>query len=561
MAIAISVDSTYVPTGDVIIRVSGLNADDNPVALYINDTLIDSDIRPGYGTSFNYTHSFSTAGIYTVKCRYRSTDSNVITLYAGYNFSIAFDEDTYYTCTGNCTVSSTLTDGNDPVEGATISLTGTGSTLSATTDENGVATFNLTNISQNLNLTATYASSSDTVTVTYLDNTTLMGSLYCLGRKLVTNLEAKGITDIDFSDGLTSLVDEIPNIEPSIGGIVLDTALSCSASSNSVTVGATVTFTGKLSCSFDDETQSDDDMEGYIKTALIEFYNGNTLLGSTSTDSNGEYSYTYTTTAAGTLSVIASYDGTDYYEDCVSSAVSVVVVSPTPDSVALTSDKSILSYADSESATLSATVLDSSSNPVEGATVEFFNGSTSMGTATTNSSGVATKTYASAGAGDLSFTAEVGSLVSETYDVQDCTRYDITEYTTRQDVQWAMPTGDFEISADLMGTASNGSFPQLYLGTALSTQHISIGQMTSNGNNYVGMEFKKDNSRLTLQQFNTKQSTNVYYNVKLTRVGNDYTLYWNNQTLTYTNSTINPTYLFLIYLPHGKCKNIKIKPL
>ena len=111
---------------------------------------------------------------------------------------------------------------------------------------------------------------------------------------------------------------------------------------------------------------------------------------------------------------------------------------PTPASITLTSDKSILSYADSESATLSATVKDSSSQVMEGVTVEFFNGSTSMGTATTNSSGVATKSYASAGSGDVSFTAGVGSLVSETYVVEDCLVYDPL---TSSSGKWTIPSG------------------------------------------------------------------------------------------------------------------------
>ena len=69
--------------------------------------------------------------------------------------------------------------------------------------------------------------------------------------------------------------------------------------------------------------------------------------------------------------------------------------------ISLTADKSVLSYYDSESATLSATVTENGSAK-EGATVEFFKGGTSLGTASTNSSGVATKTYSSTGAGDLS---------------------------------------------------------------------------------------------------------------------------------------------------------------
>ena len=90
----------------------------------------------------------------------------------------------------------------------------------------------------------------------------------------------------------------------------------------------------------------------------------------------------------------------------------------------LTSDKSILSFYDSESAVLSATYTENGS-PVENVTVEFFKGSTSLGTASTNSNGVATKSYSSAGVGDVSFTASVGSLVSETYVVEDCLFYGI----------------------------------------------------------------------------------------------------------------------------------------
>ena len=99
--------------------------------------------------------------------------------------------------------------------------------------------------------------------------------------------------------------------------------------------------------------------------------------------------------------------------------IAPVPPTPTPASIDLTGTKSILSYADSESATLSATVLDSNDDPMEGVTVTFYNGSTSMGTADTNSSGIATKSYASRGSGDVSFTASVGTIVSKIYELQD----------------------------------------------------------------------------------------------------------------------------------------------
>ena len=494
--------------------------------------------------------------------------------YIGYNGSyvVAFDGDDYYTCNGSSTVKVSVTNNSQPVTGDTVTLTGTGSTLTATTDSDGVATFNLTSISESKSLTATYGSAFDTAVLVFLDNTTLFGSLYCLGRRLVSNLEAKGITGIDFTDGLTSLVDEIPNIEPSIGGIVLDTALTCSASSNSVFVGDTVTFTGKLSCSFDDETQSDDDMEGYIKTALIEIYDGNTLLGSTSTDNNGEYSYTYTTTTAGTMSIVASYDGTDYYEDCVSSAVSVVVNSVTPvvDSISLTADKSILSYADSQSATLSATVLDQFDNPMENETVEFFNGSTSMGTATTNSSGVATKTYASAGAGDINFTAEVGSLQSESFAIEDCKKY-ISSYSKS-----FTGTGlSFDNFYD-MGSTYNCSVEfKLIISSSTGTNGGFVFKQDNNNDNYnylrIGSQgnireavLRNTSGADTQSATGSSYSSNQEIKGKITYESGTIKAYLDD-TLKITNTaTFNPRYISLISWSTSKTvtvNDLKIKPL
>lgn len=92
---------------------------------------------------------------------------------------------------------------------------------------------------------------------------------------------------------------------------------------------------------------------------------------------------------------------------------------PTPASIDLTGTKSILSYADSESCTLTATVLDSSDNPVSGATVELYKAGTLWDTLTTDSSGECSKTYSSAGIGDVTFEAKC-NLLTKTYEVEDC---------------------------------------------------------------------------------------------------------------------------------------------
>ena len=168
----------------------------------------------------------------------------------------------------------------------------------------------------------------------------------------------------------------------------------------------------------------------------------NGSLKDTLTVSSGSFSKAITQSNEGTYSYYAVFEGSSTYSSVTSSTGSIVVsdVPPVPvvTSVSLTGDKSILSYADSESATLSATVLDSNDDPMEGVSVEFFNGSTSMGTADTNSSGVATKSYASSGVGDVSFTASVGTISSETYGLEDCLYY--SDGMTKITTNWAKDT-------------------------------------------------------------------------------------------------------------------------
>ena len=84
------------------------------------------------------------------------------------------------------------------------------------------------------------------------------------------------------------------------------------------------------------------------------------------------------------------------------------------DEIELTADKSILSYADNETCTLTAQLLiESAPFVVDGVTVEFFNGTTSIGTAQTNSNGAATITYSSTGNGDVMFSATGNNITSE----------------------------------------------------------------------------------------------------------------------------------------------------
>ena len=91
--------------------------------------------------------------------------------------------------------------------------------------------------------------------------------------------------------------------------------------------------------------------------------------------------------------------------------------------ITLTSDKDILSYADNDVATLTAKVTTSSGGIPVGVDVVFKKDGVLLDTVQTNTHGVATYSYASTGAGDITLSAEC-DLVSEPYPVFDCPVYD-----------------------------------------------------------------------------------------------------------------------------------------
>ena len=93
--------------------------------------------------------------------------------------------------------------------------------------------------------------------------------------------------------------------------------------------------------------------------------------------------------------------------------------------ISLTSDENILSYADGDTCTLTAQLTKNGSpSLIEGETVSFYNGATLLGTDDTDSNGIATLTYTSAGIGDINVSAEVEDITSNTVSIEDCIRYD-----------------------------------------------------------------------------------------------------------------------------------------
>ena len=136
----------------------------------------------------------------------------------------------------------------------------------------------------------------------------------------------------------------------------------------------------------------------------VSFKLGGTEIGTGTTNSSGVATYTYTTTTGESLNFSADYAGHS------SNAVSVVVNKrSTSTSLSLGSASIIVGGSTSASATVT-----SSGSGVSGLTVTFYDGTTSLGTATTNGSGVATYTLSGLGVGSHSITAVV--TATDTYD-------------------------------------------------------------------------------------------------------------------------------------------------
>lgn len=75
-----------------------------------------------------------------------------------------------------------------------------------------------------------------------MENNTLNGALENLGELMATNLSAMGVVSANASDGLTTLVGKILDVEPSINGLNLDTSITLHSSESTITTGNTIRY-------------------------------------------------------------------------------------------------------------------------------------------------------------------------------------------------------------------------------------------------------------------------------------------------------------------------------
>lgn len=406
---------------------------------------------------------------------------------------------------------------------------------------------------------------------------TIQSDFETLIDELETNLQAMGVYDAEFdaTTGIRGLVARIVDINPSLTGVALTTAVSCSSSHQTVVMGDTITISGVLTATYDDRSVTNVDLSGYLQGATINIYNGQTLLGTAITDSNGAYTFSYTTNAITNLSILAQFDGTDDYSSCSSSNVAVSVIGE----ITVTSNKNILSAADHETATLTAHLTDT---VIENVSINFYKEGNNMaktliGTATTDANGVATITYTATGAGDITIQAESesnGSLVTETYSVEDClyarvtewsyTKLNTTENVTKLDTDLSLTLpNSFTMEWDYKGNISGGRFG-VYPTSNLSNRYYSLSVQIDT-NDYDGIY--RDTSTHGMDSGRLTTDNTQYNSCKISYTSTSATwLLGGTNSATANISFINNHNPYTIGLWAWKTgtiyvKNLKIKPL
>jgi hypothetical protein len=174
------------------------------------------------------------------------------------------------------------------------------------------------------------------------------------------------------------------------------TTTALTISPNPAAPGATITLTATISPM---PTGSE------ISLGTVNFYSGTTLIGTGTVNSSGVATITTTISTAGSYTITAVYSGISGFLTSTSSAVTLVVSSSAQGTATTTTlTASPNPAATAATVTFTATVSPTPTGSPLG-TVSFYSGSTLLGTANLNSSGVATFTTSSLAAGNYTITA------------------------------------------------------------------------------------------------------------------------------------------------------------
>jgi hypothetical protein len=280
----------------------------------------------------------------------------------------------------------------------------------STTTASLTATPNPVSAGQTLTLTATLTGDGSvwpTGTVSFLNGSALLGTatLNSSGvATLTTTSLAAGTNSLtaQYSGNASFLSSTSAAVSVTVNSQATTTSLT--ASPNPVATGQTLTLTAAVN-----ETGST------VPAGAVSFMSGSTLLGTATLNSSGVATLTTASLAAGTYSLTAQYAGNASFLSSTSAAVSVTVSSQATTTNLSASPNPVLT---GQTLTLTAAV-QGSGNTAPGGTVSIMSGSTPLGTAPVNASGVATLTITTLAVGTYSLTAQYSgnaSFLSSTSD-------------------------------------------------------------------------------------------------------------------------------------------------
>lgn len=132
------------------------------------------------------------------------------------------------------------------------------------------------------------------------------------------------------------------------------------------------------------------------------------------------------------------------------------------------SDKEVIDYSTNEIATITAYLFG---GDVENKTIEFYANGTSIGTSTTNTNGVATKSYSSQGDGSISLSATYDTVSSETITIYDSPQIHYTNDGTVVDLEYQSGVSVTSVDGEIVITTSSSgekkvNFPTEYFASS-----------------------------------------------------------------------------------------------
>jgi hypothetical protein len=356
------------------------------------------------------------------------------------------------------------------------------STLIATTTALVAAPTSLT-AGQTLMLTAPVTPASGatpTGTVTYYNGTTSLGSGTLNGSgvaqlSITPAVGSYSITAIYGGSATDNSSVSTPSVAVTVNGIATSTSLNLSATS--LNAGQTLTLTATVTPA-----------SGAAPSGTVTFYNGATSLGSGMLNGSGVAQLSITP-AVGSYSITASYGGSLTDNSSVSSPPIAVAVNAIATTTSLSAAPTSLTV--SQSLTLTATVTPASGAAPSG-TATFYNGTTSLGSETLNSSGVATLTLTPA-VGSYSITANYGGSTNDAASVSPSVAVTVIAATTTTSLTASPNPAAFGASVTFTATVSSSTLTpagsvSFYDGTTLlATEALASGAATySTGSLDVG---------------------------------------------------------------------------